>query len=51
MNEAEAIDIIVHKDEDTNEETAWGVLYEDGSVRWYDSLDEALYYYPAGHNE
>lgn len=51
MNEAEAIDIIVHKNEDTNEETAWGVLYEDGSVRWYDSLDEALYYYPAGHNE
>lgn len=36
-----ALDIIVHNGEDTNEKTEWGILYEDGSVRWYDSLEEA----------
>jgi hypothetical protein len=36
-----ALDIIVHIDEDTNEKTEWGILYEDGSVHWYDSLEEA----------
>lgn len=41
-----ALDIIVHKDEETREETAWGIVYEDGSVKWYDSLDEAEYYFP-----
>jgi len=39
--------IITHRDEDTREDTAWGILYEDGSVKWYDSLEEAEYYYPS----
>jgi hypothetical protein len=39
------IDIIVYKDEDTDKETSWGILFEDGSVKWYDSLDEAEYYF------
>lgn len=41
-----AVDIITHQDEDTNETVAWGILFEDGSVKWYDTLDEANYYYP-----
>jgi hypothetical protein len=43
---AKALDIVVHKDEDTNEEVSWGILFEDGSTKWYESLEEAEYYYP-----
>jgi hypothetical protein len=39
------IDIIVYKDEDTDKETSWGIVFEDGSVKWYDSIEEATYYW------
>ena len=38
--------IITHRDENTREDTAWGVLFEDGSVKWYGSLAEAEDNYP-----
>ena len=39
------LDIIVYKDENTGKETSWGIAFDDGSVKWYDSLDEATYYF------
>ena len=42
----QALDIIVHKDENTGQDSAWGIVYEDGAVKWYDSLHEAEYYFP-----
>lgn len=35
-----AIDIVTYKNED-REITAWGVAYQDGSVKWFDTLEEA----------
>lgn len=42
---ATALDIIVHKDDTTGEDSSWGIVYEDGAVQWYDSLEEAEYYF------
>lgn len=39
------LDIITHKDEHTREEIAWGITFDDGSVKWYDSIEEATYYF------
>jgi hypothetical protein len=39
------LDIIVHKDEDTGKEISWGITHDDGSVKWYDTRDEANYYF------
>jgi len=36
------IDIIRHANED--ESVSWGLLYDDGSVKWYETLEEASYY-------
>ena len=41
-----ALDIIVHTDDHTRQETAWGVSFDDGSVKWYDSIEEVTYYFP-----
>ena len=46
-----ASDIISHKDDHTREEISWGVVFDDGSVKWYESFEEASYYFPIALDE
>jgi hypothetical protein len=38
------VDIITHTDPD-NDALSFGILFEDGSVEWHETLEEAEYYW------
>ena len=46
----EIVDIVTYRDEETDQVVNWGILFEDGSVEWFDSEEQAESYWQDKYN-